>query len=252
MVSSSTRTKNSDNNLDARGFNPGARRFNQSIQTNIGGFTMCEKNKSGLILKNGPVIGRAFEGFDSAFDSTFHFDFGYATLKTYSDGSGQVVFKVIEALPPQLVTTPGTTDDKGEPHYLAAKFQPDFMTLGYALQDKVIQRFANLEHVALHLWIESARQDAFLRAPYTTRNDRARVFKLLASTTGVEEHTLEEGFVTSIQLIANGIQPNEARTGEIETATAFLGLNATAIVGALAFVNFFRAAMRKTYASLVS
>jgi hypothetical protein len=206
---------------------------------------MCEKNKSGLILKNGPVIGRAFEGYNSA----FHFDFGYATLRTYGDGTGQVVFKVIEALPPQLVTTPRTKDDKGEPHYLGAKFQADFMTLGYAIQDEVIQRFGNLEHVALHLWIESARQDAFLRAPYTTRNDRARVFKLLEATTGVNEHALEEGFVTSIQLIANGIQPDEARTGELETATAFLGLNATAIVGALAFVNFFRAEMRKIYAA---
>lgn len=179
--------------------------------------------------------------------SSLYFDFGYAKLFTYGDGSGRVESVPVNDLPPQSITI-----NQIKIAYSGASFQPDFPELGYNLQDELVKRYANLEHAALHLWIDTARADEFLRAPDFNRQDWLATLRTIEAASGVDEASLEEGFTTHIQLLANGIQPNAERVGELETATAFLALSPNAITAALAFVSFFRAEMRKTYSARVN
>jgi hypothetical protein len=130
---------------------------------------------------------------------------------------------------------------------IGAHAQPEFPELGYNLQSDFIRKFANAEHAALHLWLAVARDDSFLRDAESTRESRKQLYSELETVSGVYEDALEESFISNIQLIANGVQPDEQRTGELETSTAFLGLQATAIASALAFVSFFRAQLSKHF-----
>lgn len=179
-----------------------------------------------------------------------YFDFGYARLDTFGDGSGRVILRARGQTPEQEILTPGIVDIG----YLGAKHQPDYDRLGYPLQDKVTQRFANLEHIALHLWISQAQKDFYLARPMADKYHVRAVLQSLNDITGgkVTERALEEGFTTNIQLISNGIQPTELLRGELETACTFLGLNnVTAVTSALAFVQYFRAKMRQTYTATI-
>lgn len=179
--------------------------------------------------------------------SELFFDFGYARLDTFADGSGRVLLKAAGQTPDIEVLTPGVKSIG----FLGAKHQPTYIGLGYPMQDPVTRRYANLEHIALHLWISQAKNDFYLARPLADKYHVRAVLQGLNDITGgkVDERALEESFATNVQLISNGIQLDEMLRGELETACTFLGLNnTTAITAALAFVQFFRSAMRKTYA----
>lgn len=167
------------------------------------------------------------------------FDYGYSKLVIFEDGSGRVMHSQdIKRDPIKTVRVIGN---------MGGEFQPQFPTMGYDLQDDAIKVMGNIEHSALHLWLGCAHGNATIRAQGSTRQTRANTIVILNATYGIDEHTLEETFVTNIQLIANGIQPDDERNAELEVSCAWLGLNPIAITSALAFVAYLRAEIRRTF-----
>lgn len=176
---------------------------------------------------------------------TFYFIF--CALHVYGDGSAWASPLPVEFRDKGYY---GLTILPDKP-YLGAAFQPIYSDLGYGMQDKVIQHFANAEHAALHLWVSAARDESLLRADDEAGLNLAASLKAMFGKDMTRDH--HEVFITNVQLLANGIQPRAIPMSEVITAANLLGLNPTmAIPAALAFLSYFRAQTRKEFAARVA
>lgn len=128
-----------------------------------------------------------------------------------------------------------------------ASSQPDYSNLAYDNQDEFTERFANAEHAALHIWIDTMRQHPLTQTPATTRFASALASALL----DIDEAThaeFEELFVTNIQLLANGVQPTSDIHEALNAVASALDLHpGAAVVSALSFVNFLRGYLRTAF-----
>ena len=128
-----------------------------------------------------------------------------------------------------------------------AQYQDEYESLAYGNQDEFTQRFANVEHVALHLWIDEMLANDLTRE---SKEDFSALLTqwLINDAVGEGRGLVEEYFITNVQLLANGIQPNAEMLGVIGGASAVLGLTETsATVSALAFINYLRGYLRNTF-----
>lgn len=125
--------------------------------------------------------------------------------------------------------------------------QPDYTKLAYDNQDEFTEQFANAEHAALHIWIDTMREHPLTQTPATTQLASAIATALL----NIDEAThaeFEELFVTNIQLLANGVQPTSDIHETLNAVASALDLHpGAAVVSALSFVNFLRGYLRKEF-----
>lgn len=176
----------------------------------------------------------------------FRLEFDYATLFVCGNGSGWIRFKN------EPLNDPPIRFQKYSDIYAGARYHTERPQLGYDLQDSVIQRFANMEHMALHLWIEAALRDDVTRNPDSTRQSRAMMLKAFKRAFRFNADDVEELFVTLIQILSNGVQPTKQISYDVEVMAAMLGLNpGPAVIAALAFVQYFRAQTRARFSERV-
>lgn len=110
-------------------------------------------------------------------------------------------------------------------------------------------QMANAEHAALHLWIDVMKTDDRIRMPQSIDNAMSLVLmRMQTEAAGITEGHIEDLFITAIQLLANGVQPDDELLEDIDRTSTLMDLaGGNAAMSALAFVSFFRSYVRNAF-----